>query len=250
MRIQPVLSAPNGIRYSLCRKFGQKPLECRDKQHGWRSPVSLVLSRRYDFLSPVPPHFVTFAWRYRGAHLVGSISAHPDANDADLELVTRCSSRDIPRRRQDLPSSWGTRCTVCSCSPTPAGPRCPTTIDIATRPPTYTRRRLPAFIIISRLNSTAFRLAVYASQEQSPVTTQDSLPAAGQALPDGIGCPQGSNERFQTHIMLVIPLSQTSWRKYNECATQPHITGYDNTKMTKIFHPSRCFQSTGSPYLT
>ena len=30
-----------------------------------------------------------------------------------------------------------------------------------------------------------------------PPTTQDSLPAAGQALPDGIGYPQGSNERFQ-----------------------------------------------------
>ena len=29
-----------------------------------------------------------------------------------------------------------------------------------------------------------------------PTTTQDSLPAAGQALPGGIGYPQGSNERF------------------------------------------------------
>src|SRR6516162_8586903 len=30
-----------------------------------------------------------------------------------------------------------------------------------------------------------------------PPTTQDSLPAAGPALPDGIGYPQGSRERFQ-----------------------------------------------------
>ncbi len=30
-----------------------------------------------------------------------------------------------------------------------------------------------------------------------PPTTQDSLPAAGPALPDGIGYPQGSDERFQ-----------------------------------------------------
>lgn len=30
-----------------------------------------------------------------------------------------------------------------------------------------------------------------------PTATQDSLPAAGYALPDGIGYPQGSNERFQ-----------------------------------------------------
>ena len=50
---------------------------------------------------------------------------------------------------------------------------------------------------ISGLNHTAFDLAVYASQWRSPATTQDSLPAAGPALPDGIGYPQGSDERFQ-----------------------------------------------------
>ena len=52
---------------------------------------------------------------------------------------------------------------------------------------------------ISRLNHRAFDLAVYASQWKSPATTQDSLPAAGPALPDGIGYPLGSNERF--HIL-------------------------------------------------
>jgi len=101
---------------------------------GWCSPASTVLSRRYDFLPPVPPHFVAFVWRYHGVHLVGSISARPDANDADLELVTRCSGRDIPWRRQDLPSSWGTRCAVCTCSSTPAGPRCLTTNNTTARP--------------------------------------------------------------------------------------------------------------------
>ena len=29
-----------------------------------------------------------------------------------------------------------------------------------------------------------------------PTTTQDSLPVVGQTLPDGLGYPQGSNERF------------------------------------------------------
>ena len=54
-------------------------------------------------------------------------------------------------------------------------------------------------MVISGLNHTAFDLAVYASQWRSPATTQDSLPAAGPALPDGIGYPQGSDERF--HIL-------------------------------------------------
>ena len=39
---------------------------------------------------------------------------------------------------------------------------------------------------ISGLDRTALGLAVYASQWRSPATTQDSLPAAGQALPGGI----------------------------------------------------------------
>jgi hypothetical protein len=39
-----------------------------------------------------------------------------------------------------------------------------------------------------------------------PGTTQDSLPATGQALPDGAGYPQGPNERFPRYIRF--PLSQ------------------------------------------
>ncbi len=39
---------------------------------------------------------------------------------------------------------------------------------------------------LSRLNHTAWTLAVYASPRGSPLPTQDSLPAAGQALPGGI----------------------------------------------------------------
>ena len=30
------------------------------------SPASAVLSGCYDFLPPIPPHFVSFAWRYHG----------------------------------------------------------------------------------------------------------------------------------------------------------------------------------------
>ena len=55
-------------------------------------------------------------------------------------------------------------------------------------------------MVISGLNHTAFDLAVYASQWRSPAPTQDSLPAAGPALPDGIGYPQGSCKRFQAML--------------------------------------------------
>jgi hypothetical protein len=50
--------------------------------------------------------------------------------------------------------------------------------------------------LISGLDSTAFTRAVYASPRQLPAPTQDSLLAAGQALPGGIEYPQGPAERF------------------------------------------------------
>ena len=57
---------------------------------------------------------------------------------------------------------------------------------------------------ISGLDRTASGLAVYASQWRSPATTQDSLPAAGQALPGGIRYPQGCNERFPSSSLFLL----------------------------------------------
>jgi hypothetical protein len=61
---------------------------------------------------------------------------------------------------------------------------------------------------LSRLNRTASGIAVYASSGVLPRKMQNSLPAAGQALPYGIGYPQGCYERFLT---LVTP--ELAWRK-------------------------------------
>jgi hypothetical protein len=47
------------------------------------------------------------------------------------------------------------------------------------------------FIQLSRLNRTAWGLAVYASSDVLPRRTQNWLPAAGQALPGGDWCPAG-----------------------------------------------------------
>src|SRR5262249_28779482 len=55
---------------------------------GTRSPASLVLSRRYDFLPPVPPRFVAFAWRYLNVHSFGSL-LDGRVRRRGLELVTR-----------------------------------------------------------------------------------------------------------------------------------------------------------------
>jgi hypothetical protein len=52
------------------------------------SPASAVLSKRYDFLPPVPPHFVAFAWRYLSVHSFGSLIGGRVRRQS-LELVTR-----------------------------------------------------------------------------------------------------------------------------------------------------------------
>ena len=58
---------------------------------------------------------------------------------------------------------------------------------------------------LSTLNSTAFGLAVYASQGRLPDTTQDSLPVAGQALRDGILTRKVPLKGFQVVIYISSP---------------------------------------------
>jgi hypothetical protein len=41
------------------------------------SPASTVLSGRCDFLPPIPPHFVSFVWRYHSVRLCSSLLADP-----------------------------------------------------------------------------------------------------------------------------------------------------------------------------
>ena len=54
----------------------------------------------------------------------------------------------------------------------------------------------------------AFGLAVYASQGWLPRTTQDSLPAAGQALPDGLSTRRVPSKGFKAASLHLILLSQ------------------------------------------
>jgi hypothetical protein len=52
------------------------------------SPASSVLPKRYDFLPPVPPHFVAFAWRYLNVHSFFSLPGGR-VRRRSLELVAR-----------------------------------------------------------------------------------------------------------------------------------------------------------------
>src|SRR5262249_45916483 len=101
------------------------------------------------------------------------------------------------------------------CSSTPAGPDTPGPVRCAGTAPAMSTTKAPTTIHLSGLNGTAWGLAVYASSGRLPGPTPNSLPGAGQALPDGIGYPQGSSERFQSCVLHLIPLSQA-------CLAQGH----------------------------
>ena len=152
---------------------------------GSSSPASSVLSRHCDFLPAFPPHFVSFAWRYHGnTHL--SLPPPQRVAASGLGLVTRYARPGfLPWRRQDLPSSWGTPIPVCTCSSTPAGRCAPDDNGTLARPPSRECRRRRRGNL-SRLNSMAFGLAAYVSRCLLPVTAQDWLPGASQALLGGL----------------------------------------------------------------
>lgn len=61
---------------------------------GASSPASTVLSKRYDFLAPVPPHFVAFVWRCLSGHSLFSLRGRR-VGRRGLELVPGISSREV-----------------------------------------------------------------------------------------------------------------------------------------------------------
>src|SRR5262245_57615309 len=69
---------------------------------GASSPASTVLSRRYDLLPPVPPHFVAFAWRYLRAHSFASLPGGR-VHRRGPELLTRSPGRELAEEATGSP---------------------------------------------------------------------------------------------------------------------------------------------------
>jgi hypothetical protein len=112
--------------------------------------------------------------------------------------------------------------SVCSCSRDPGR----TSVSNHTRntraAPAISTHEGSGNCTLSRLNHTASELAVYASQCRLPYPTQDSLPVAGQAFPDGIFTRKGSVERFLPQLLIDILLSRASWRNEIRWTSSPH----------------------------
>ena len=163
---------------------------------GASSPDSTVVSKRYDFLSPIPPRFVAFAWRYLGRTRLSSLLGGR-VRRRGLELITRYLQPGISEETTGSPKFLGnlpcpfahvltdagrtahTRPLRCSsAAPGPPGAKAPTKG-------------------LSTPNSMAFGLAVYASQGRS---LRPSARLASGCWSGSTGWafhPQDSNERFQ-----------------------------------------------------
>ena len=154
---------------------------------GSSSPASAVLSRRYDFLSPIPPHFVFLRL------------AVPRDHACFAPGVTTCDNGG-PGVGHPVPPAGNYRGDD-RISHVPGEPRlcfCPALRPRRTdhiRPlrcggaaPILTTREATAMNFRGSMTrlwhwlSTLCRVGL-------PTATQDSLPAAGQALPDGLDYP-------------------------------------------------------------
>ena len=124
------------------------------------------------------------------------------------------------RKRQDLPSSWGTPIVRLHMFHTDAG-RTADTRPLRCRGMALGPRTAKAPAKgLSTLNSMAFGLAVYASQCGLPRPTQNSLPAAGQALPGGLSTHKVPMKGFRSVSLHLFLPSQVSWRKRGDRSTQ------------------------------
>ena len=83
------------------------------------------------------------------------------------------------------------------CSPTPVGPFAPGQIKRAGAAFRDSYCVGPHNYMLSRLNHTAYSLAVYASQRRLPERHARLASGCWPALPGGVGYPLGPNERFQ-----------------------------------------------------
>ena len=116
------------------------------------------------------------------------------------------------RKRQDLPSSWRTPIVRLHMFYADAG-RTADTRPLRCRDMALGDRTAKAPAKgLSTLNSMAFGLAVYASQCGLPRPTQNSLPAAGQALPDGLSTRKVPMKGFRFASYISSSLPKFSWR--------------------------------------
>src|SRR4051794_26810419 len=138
--------------------------------------------RRSDSPTTVPPHSLGGVARRLPSRAPAFVSpTRPDAGRRPGAFG--CGSSQAAFYREGIAGSLpfpGNPFVPMPCSWTPAGTRRPWPWGDTSWPPGWLNRRLAAGMAISGLDSTAWTLAVYASQWLLPAPTPDALPATGQ----------------------------------------------------------------------
>ena len=123
------------------------------------------------------------------------------------------SGRESPRRRQDLPSSWGISIVrLHMFLPTPAGLLTPDHYGAAAWPLDPQVQRLPHWVFRRPIAWLSDSLSTLRRADYSD-PTQDSLPVTGQALPDGLSTHKIPMRGFKiVSLHLYPPLPSFAWR--------------------------------------
>ena len=151
-----------------------------------------------------------------GTSRVHSFFSLPDGRvrRRGLELVTRYLRPGFRRGSERISQVPGeSQSSVCTCSSTPAGLLTPDHYGAATRPLVRVKQRLPQLDFRRSIAWLSNSLSTLRSADYSN-PTQDSLPAAGQALPDGLLTRKIPLKGFRfVSLHLILP-SQASWHKH------------------------------------
>ncbi len=130
-----------------------------------------------------------------------------------------------PRRRQDLPSSWGISIVrLHMFLPTPAGLLTPDHYGATARPLDPQVQRLPHWVFRRPIAWLSDWLSTLRRADYSK-PTQDSLPVAGQALPDGLSTHKIPMRGFKiVSLHLYPPLPSFAWRNGGDRRAQGRHT--------------------------
>jgi hypothetical protein len=167
--------------------------------------------RRCDFRPPLPPRFVTFAWRYPTVRLCSlprspTPAARPGAFGFGSPTPTAVDSETAGALR-----FLGNPPVPVPCSRTPAGPRTPGHDGVSAWPPLWQKRRLPRFANFGAQSHGFSTRCLRFVRWVAHTRTQDSLLVAGQALPGGIRTRRIPTNSAMLNTSLPL-LPSFSWR--------------------------------------
>jgi hypothetical protein len=161
-----------------------------------------------DFRTPLSPRFVPFAWRYHPLASVFVSPLRPDAGRGPGALGLAAPRQWLRTGDDRISQVPGEPCCAYALFSDPGRTAVTRPLQCSGMAPAMATAKAPTIRhfrgSIARLEHSLSTLR----RASHLAATQDSFSGAGQALPDGIGYPQGSDERFPSCFLHLFLLSQ------------------------------------------